>query len=199
MRVCDVDTRSNPMHITLTSHKEKEPKSRTIALTFQTQYLKQYMQLVSDKKPTDKLWIGVGRDKNIGAVLTTPALTQIITRASISAGIKRHVVPYLFRHTHLTWCYTHLPLEMAKYRAGHSKNSREASVYTHFAIEDSDKAFMQAEQKEGINGNGIDLLIPSAQDKMKEFMVEMFKNPAMKEELVKRLIEADYKAKTRRR
>jgi integrase/ribosomal protein L40E len=207
MRLCDVDLTSNPAHITLTSHKEREGRSRTIAILFAVPYLAQYMELIKDRKPTDKLWIGIGHGKNDGAVLTNHGLIQVVARAAQRAGIKRHVVNYIFRHTHLTWCYLNLPLEMAKYRAGHSKNSREASTYTHFAVDESDRAFLKAngiikeikpQERSKIVicprcknanqmtstycfrcGSALSLEVASAQDTANELLGELMKDPAL--------------------
>ena len=72
--------------------------------------------------------------RNLGAPLALEGLRKIIRRAAKTAGIKKRVYPYLFRHSRLTGlAEAGVSEPMLKEWAGWTKGSPMPSVYIHFS------------------------------------------------------------------
>lgn len=139
---------------------------RRVRVIGATPYLAKWLETHPDKKnPDAPLWIVRGTTKEFtkrekkkkfdwSYSLSYPAVSKMLRKLAVKAGIKKKVNPHSFRHARATFLASRLTESQLKEMFGWAQSSRMAAIYVHMSGRDTDKALLNAygitakEQKE---------------------------------------------------
>lgn len=140
MRKKDVDLDSDPAHITVSG----KTGMRQIPILFSAQYLAQYLSLLKEFGPNDRLWRGMGPFVNREATLERGGLATLIKKIGKRAGIGKNIYAHLFRHSRASNYANRLTEQQLKVFFGWTGDSKMVATYVHLSGRDIDNAVLQA-------------------------------------------------------
>ena len=109
------------------------------------------------ENPDAPLWTNM--NTNSCEMIEYRAISQVLKRSALKAGIKKRVNPHAFRHARATHLANHLTEAQMKQYFGWVQSSDMASVYVHLSGRDVDNALLKMngievdEEEEKRNGN----------------------------------------------
>ena len=143
LRIKDVNLDTSPAHITVNG----KTGMRRVPIMFSTPYLANYLNNLSEKKPEEFLWSGLGTHIALDRV-DYNAISQMIKRTAKAAKLRKRVYAHLFRHSRASYYANKLTEQQLKAFFGWTGDSRMAGTYVHLSGRDIDNAVMQANDVE---------------------------------------------------
>ncbi len=157
LRVRDLMLGTSPPHVVIEEGKT-EYRAGQVPLTFSCVYLMDYLKDRGDAEPDDPLWLAEGTWTYLRHQMSAAAIRKAVHEIAKASFIKKHVWPYLFRHSRLT----HLAKEFNRYELTKfgrwAPGSNMADNYVHLAGKDIDEAIISYTQK---RQREMRLLLPS--------------------------------------
>lgn len=146
MRKKDVNLNTEIAHITVNG----KTGPRKIPIMFSVPMVAQYLNLIKDKKPEDKLWWNLAQS-HVKGILEYPGFKKMITEVSNSAKIGKRIYPHLFRHSRASNYANKLTEQQLKAFFGWTGGSSMAATYVHLSGRDIDNAVLQANGQKPID------------------------------------------------
>jgi len=139
LRIKDVNLDTTPAHMTVSG----KTGMRRVPISFSVPYMANYLNNLSDRKPGDFMWSGIG--SHIGQdKIDYMAILHMLKRTAGAAKIRKRIYPHLFRHSRASYYANKLTEQQLKVFFGWTGDSRMASTYVHLSGRDIDNAVMGA-------------------------------------------------------
>jgi site-specific recombinase XerD/ribosomal protein L40E len=140
LRKKDVDTNSDPVHVTVNG----KTGMRRVPIMFSVPFVIQYLNSLTNAKPNDPLWFATGTWSNSGKIISDGGIRQRLKIIANKTGIDKRIYPHLFRHSRASNYANKLTEQQLKMFFGWTGDSKMAATYVHLSGRDIDNAVLQA-------------------------------------------------------
>ena len=159
--------------------------SRRVRLIFSAPIIGSWLNAHPEKdNPKGPLWVVVGTTKNFAKdvgegkekyrwawsyPLKYPAITSMIRRLAVKAGVTKKVNPHAWRHARATFLANKLTEQQLKHLFGWKQSSKMAATYVHLSGRDVDDALLAIYgKKKVVDDNAQGSLTPAVCPRCKE-------------------------------